>query len=273
MTRLPATEFCEAYLRSEIADCTERGILRSEVAVARRLLARSLELADAYSEIDRQLRNRRNAVESCMKAILYTTAQWNPEKLAAARQGRKRLDTVNRLIAEKAAELSELLDELSDLHNSSRYHSETHYDICEVIVAASRDNYLFQSYVQDKLETLSGRFDMKYWPTLSDVIGVLATDAGQATSEASDPMTEVGTRASRASQADYFKALFKAMEDNTVSNGGFIPDSFSLSDAAYAAIGSCALDLVGDAIAGSDYVKRLRQRERELSADHSHRAS
>lgn len=265
MNRPSATEICETFLRSEIKDCEEKGILRSEVVVARRLLSRSLELTDAYSEIDHQLRHRPHAVETCLKAILYTTAQWNPQKLAAARDDRKRLDTVNRLIAEKAAELSELLEKRSSLNNSSRFHSETHFDICEVIVAASRDNYLFQSHVQDALMALSGRFDMKYWPSLADVVGALSADADQATSEASDPMTMVGTGARRASTADYFKALFRAFKDNTVGLNGFIPASFSLSDAAYAAIASCALDLVDDEILDADYVKRLRQRERKNS--------
>lgn len=263
MNRPSATELCETFLRSEIKDCEEKGILRSEVVVARRLLSRSLELKEAYSEIDQQLSHRPHAVETCLKAILYTTAQWNPQKLATARDDRKQLDAVNRLIAEKAAELSELLEKRSRLNNSSRFHSETHFDICEVIDAASRHNYLFQSYVREELMALSGRFDMKYWPSLADVVKALSTDAGQATSEASDPMTMVGTEARRSSQADYIKALFRAFKDITVGLSGFLPASFSLSDAAYAAIASCALDLVDDDILDADYVKRLRQRERE----------
>ncbi len=72
MNRTSATEICETFLRSEIKDCEEKGILRSEVVVARRLLSRSLELTDAYSEIDHQLRYRPHAVETCLKAILCT---------------------------------------------------------------------------------------------------------------------------------------------------------------------------------------------------------
>ncbi|MCF1494445.1 hypothetical protein GOZ83_12835 [Agrobacterium vitis] len=263
MSRSDTTDICEAVLREEIRYNTQNNILRSENAVAHRLLDRRLELVDAYDEIYRKLHARPNALGSCLKAILYTTAQWNPDKLASARKGRERLEAVNGLISERAKDLAELLHERSKLHNTSRLYSETHYDVCEVIVAASHDNYLFQSYVRKKLESLSGQFDMKYWPSLADFVGILAEDAASATSKASDSMTKVGTQGSRASLADYFKALFKAIEENGVSNNGFLPSDFSLSDSSYAAIGSCALDLSEDEIVEATYVKRLRQRERQ----------
>jgi hypothetical protein len=50
------------------------------------LLDRRLELVDAYDEIYRKLHARPNALGSCLKAILYTTAQWNPDKLASAQR-------------------------------------------------------------------------------------------------------------------------------------------------------------------------------------------
>jgi len=117
------------------------------------------------------------------------------------------------------------------------------------------------------LASVSGWFDIKYWPSLADVGVALSTDEDQATSEASAQMTMVGTGARRASQVDYFKALFRAFEDNTVGLHGFLPASFSLSDAAYAVIASCGcgLDLVDDDMIEADNVKRLRHRERENS--------
>lgn len=50
--------------------------------------------------------------------ILNTAAFWNPEKMLKARCARESLTKVNQQIARKAAELAELLEQLSELHNT-----------------------------------------------------------------------------------------------------------------------------------------------------------
>ena len=51
MTIPGATDLCEAILRDEIAYNDEHERLKSESTVARRLLARRLEMAHAYAEL------------------------------------------------------------------------------------------------------------------------------------------------------------------------------------------------------------------------------
>ncbi|MEO5326403.1 hypothetical protein PV773_24100 [Mesorhizobium sp. CC13] len=257
------TEICEEILRAGIRYNVDHNILRSENVIAERLLSRRVELIDVYEELHGKLSGRSQALDAFFGALLSTAASWNPDKLALARKGKERLDAVNQLIATKAAELAALLDERSDLHNHSQFRTETHYDVCDVIAAASRGNHLFDWWVREKLAALSGQFDLKYWPTLADVARELATDAARASAQASDPVTAAGTRGARSSLADFLKAFFASIEENSSRSFGPIPNDFKLTDGAYASLANCALDLSAETLVDAGYVKRLRQRQRE----------
>ncbi|MBN1016167.1 hypothetical protein JTM58_34920, partial [Pseudomonas aeruginosa] len=74
--------------------------------------------------------------------------------------------------------------------------------------------------------------------------------------------TAAATVASRPSRADFFKALFASIEENSARNYGLVPRSLKLTDGTLASLANCALDLGLDELADSTYVKRLRQRER-----------
>jgi hypothetical protein len=71
------------------------------------------------------------------------------------------------------------------------------------------------------------------------------------------------TSTARASRADFFKALFVAIEENSAHHHGQLPESFRLTDGSWASSANCALDLGPDELADSNYVKRLRQRLRD----------
>ena len=254
--------FCEASLRKSKAYNLEHQILPSENAVIDRLLERRIELIDAYAELYEKLGRRPPALETVLDLLLATAAFWNPDHNAKARAERDRLKEVNQQIALKAAALANLLEERDELQNRSAFSAYTHYHPLDLVEAASTDNYLFQVHVKADLTLLHGQFDLKYWPSISACIRVLAEDAKNARVEASDPLTEAATRARRQSPADFFKALFAAIEENT-RPVGFLPLDFSLSDSSLASFANCALDLPADKVVDAAYVKRLRQRERE----------
>ncbi|HCI2720118.1 hypothetical protein OVV30_00960 [Pseudomonas aeruginosa] len=240
----------------------EHHILPSENAVTDRLLARGVELKDAYDELHEKLHSHPPALQVFLGLVLSTAAFWNPQKMQEARAARSDLSNVNRQIARKADELAALLEQRSDLHDTSGFSSETHYHVGDVIEAASRDNYLFQSYVQEKLDALRGQFDLKYWPSLSDFMRELASDAEKAEMAATDPLTAAATAATRPSKADFFKALFASIEENSAENHGQLPRGFKLTDRTLASLANCALDLSPHELLDEAYVKRLRQRER-----------
>ena len=209
-----------------------------------------------------KLQPRPPALKVFLDLLLSTAAFWSPEKIAEARVAREELASVNRQIARKAEELVQLLERRTDLNNTSGFSSETHYHVCDVIEAASEHNYLFNSWVKDRLDALRGQFDLKYWPSLDQFLRELAVDAENAGVEATDPLTAAATGASRPSRADFFKALFASIEENSARNYGLLPRGFKLTDGTLASLANCTLDLGPYELTDSTYVKRLRQRER-----------
>lgn len=257
------SHICEAILQEAKAYNIEHKILPSENTVVDRLLARRVELTKVYAELYGKLGSRPPALKVFFDRLLSTAAFWNPERIAEARAGRERLKAVNQEIAEKAAALAELLDQRDDLHNNSGFYSNTHYHPLDLVKEASAENYLYQSFIQLPLAALCGQYDLKYWPSIGECLRVLSQDSERSMVQPVDPLTEAATRATRESLADFFKALFAAIEENSEHNGGFLPDDFRLTDAGFASLASCALDLGPDEIIDAAYVKRLRQRERE----------
>lgn len=256
-------QICENILIEGKRYNVEHRILPSENAVADRLLARGIELTEAYEELHGKLHAHPHALQVFLGLVLSTAAFWSPEKIAQARTARGDLGNVNQQIARKAAELAGLLQQRSDLHNTSGFSTDTHYHVCDVLEAAAKSNYLFTSYVQERLDALHGQFDLKYWPSLSDFLQELASDAEDAVMEATDPLTAAATMASRPSRADFIKALLAAIEENSGRNHGQLPNDFKVTDNTLASLASCVLDLGVEDLVDGPYVKRLRQRERD----------
>lgn len=255
-------QICENLLVDEKRYNLEHQILPSENAVVDRLLARGIELKDAYKELHDKLYAYPPALRVFLGLVLSTAAFWNPEMSKEARVGRSNLVNINRQVSRKAAELATLLERRSDLHNTSGFSSDTHYHVCDVIEAASQHNHLFQSYVQKRLAALHSQFDLKYWPSLSEFLQELAFDAKKAITEATDPLTAAATVAIRPSRADFFRALLTSIEQNCADYGQ-LPRGFRLTDQTLASLANCALDLNPDDLVDDAYVKRFRQRERD----------
>ncbi|MDR0810160.1 MAG: hypothetical protein LBE86_13715 [Gemmobacter sp.] len=257
------SDICEAILHEGRTNNAENQILPSENAVADHLLARRLEMTEAYAELVKKLEQIPCALKVFLDLLLSTAAFWGPERNSQARTKREQLGTVNKKNAEKAADLTRLLEKRETLSNSSGFYSSTHYHPLDLIKEAAQENHLYKSYVEKPLKLLREQYGLKYWPALADCLRVLSRDADAADVKATGPLTEAATEASRGSRADFVKALFVAIEENRQRNHGFLPDDFRLTDRTLASLINCALDLGCDEGVDADYVKRLRQRERE----------
>lgn len=257
-----ATTFCEDILREEHAYNIAHGIWPSQNAVIDRMLARRGELAVAYSGLCERLATRPAAIKEFLRLLTETVVVWSPERSIQARDARARLGEVQRQIAVQAQALAVLLDKREVFHNSTGFYSDTQSHVLGLIETASAENGFFQSHVKDKLQALRGQFDMKYWPELGAIMRVIARDAAQAEVVATDPMTAASTSRIRASRADFFRALFEAIEQNRGDEWYEFPAEFSLSDSALAFFASVVLDLGPDDLVEATYVKNLRQRER-----------
>ena len=259
-----AKDACEKILIDDRRYNFEHNIWPSQVVVVDRLLSRSNELLKPYQELHRKLHRHPRALLAFFDVLLGAAALWNPEKIALARAARAKLIATNGEIALKAAELEQLLRQRERLHDTSGFSSGTHYHVVELIEAAAQDNYLFRSHVQEPLCALRFQFDLKYWPGLPEVMQALARDAQAAATNASDPVTAAATAGRRASLVDFFKAFFAGIEENGISRGGFLPSDINFTDATFAALVNCALDLTPEESVDGPYVKRLRQGMRDM---------
>lgn len=143
MTTIDPTQFCEEFLRSEIAYNTQNDVLPSESAVAERLLARRLEMMPVYAELHKILAPDERAIRVFLGVILSATF-WNPKAITKARADRARLEAVNTEIAEKAEALARLLGEREELHNNSGFYSNTEYHPLNLIDRAGEDICLYK---------------------------------------------------------------------------------------------------------------------------------
>lgn len=256
-------QVCEDYLREQISSNNKAGILASENRVAERLLAHGEELADGYDEICAHLRRDGIGWKIFLGCLLSAGAFWSPNKLAEYRADRNSLIELNRDIAKHARALSDLLSRRDDLHNCSPFRSGTHYDIVAVIDHACAHNGRYGSCLKEPLAQLNARFDMKYWPLLSDCVRVIADDAEGARISASDPLTEAAVKSSRPSKSDFVRALRASIDENRGDWVGAIPRTFVLSNETMATLVNVLLDLSPDEMVDAIYVKNLHYRDKE----------
>ena len=165
-------------------------------------------------------------------------------------------------VAKSAKKLAKLLRSRSTLENMSAFTSNTHYSICGVIDAAGVENLLYRQYLKPEIQGLRGQFDLKYWPSPDKCIDVIAREAENASVAPTDPITEAATATGRATEASFFRALLKGIEEGKLSNGGHLPEDFTLIDQNWATIANCALGLEVTEWVDAPYVKRFRQGER-----------
>lgn len=236
---IDVTQTCIDFLEKEVRESPIPG----ESAAAKRLLERSSELREVYEELGRKLCNRPDAINTFLGCVISTMAGWNPEKNLSARTARDELIGLNVQIKNTARILAQLLKKQAELQNSSGFTSGTRNHICELIEDASSHNNRFGTHVKPKLRHLRQECDLKYWPSLSAVLLALAEGAASSRVEAGDPLTLAAVESSRASKADFIRALFKSIAENTGAQINQLPKYFALPDSEWASLVNVALNL------------------------------
>jgi hypothetical protein len=265
MTTPSAIEACESAISEDRRYNVEHDIWPSSVEVAARFLDRRTELAEAYVEIHTKLGKTLRGLPCFFDLLFGAVTVWGPEEMKQARADRQTLVELNKQIKEQAMSLATLMERRTDLSNKSGFSSNTHYHVLEVVEKAGSDRHAFTNWAKNPLAAVRSQFDLKYWPTPADFVRELARDAAEAEPSASDPVTEAATTG-RAAKADFFKALFEIIEENSSRFGGPLPLGFELSDKTLASLGNCALDLPPDELITDEYVKNIRQRLRAARA-------
>jgi len=270
MTNRPsASTQCEDFLREKRAYNIEHKILRSMSQVIDCMLERGAELDAVYEELWTKLDPK--AVEWFLSSVLDVGAFWHPDYLSAARQAYRRQVALRSEISKLANELAERLRERTLLGESSGFHTASAYHIVDLIEHASESNWDFRLHLQDSLSALRHQYDLKYWPSVADVVEAVAIDARNAEINPSDSITEAGTRTRKQSMAASVRALQCALEEYRRSSHSPIGRDFRLSDESWASILNVILDLDPDQLVDGSYIKRLRQRDRNAKQNDQNR--
>ncbi|RJX81184.1 hypothetical protein [Pseudomonas sp. LS-2] len=259
-----AVQHCETLLRQMMESFRADNIWPNVQSIIGSMLKRRIELVEVYEEVHASLSQKPRALYMFWDVFVHAADGWNPEKNRAARQAREDLIGVNTQISELADQLAALLDRRDDLHNYSGFSSNTQSQILDIVHEASEHNGHYESYAKEDVESLQYRYDSKYWPSLSEVIQAIGTDAEMAEVTANDPATEAATASRKSGRSDFVRAFLARIDDNRVRECGFISNSFALSDGSLASLVNCGLGLAVDELVDSDFIKRFRQRERQV---------
>ncbi|MGE8189503.1 hypothetical protein [Pseudomonas sp. NPDC086278] len=262
-SRAAAIESCESILRKEYQYNKEKEIWSTINKRIEGLLARTNELADVYVELRGSLGEDYRALKSFFDVLNLTVYSWNPGKIKDARQDREQLTDLNIRIVEAAKLLSDLISRRTEVQEISSFRSDTYYHVIDVVRDAAESNGLFSSHVEGKLENLTYQYDLKYWPSISEVVSAIGANAQAATTVARSPAASAATDARRPGLSDFLRAFEAALDENRVRRHGFIPNKFSVSNNSTASLINCALELEVDDLIDGSFVKRFRQRERE----------
>lgn len=258
---LSATEKCEQYLNKVKKYNIDHEILPSENIVIDKLLDRTLDMTPVYEELVKKFTDRQYQI--FIDVILSSAAFWNPDAARKYRKDKAELLTVNNSISQIATDLAEALSKRDELNNSSGFSSDTYYHICDVIDSASQGNGHYFGFLHKKLESLSYQYDFKYWPSISNIVNVIAVDAEISKVRATDPLTEAATASERTSKSDFLRAFLASIDENTFRVGNGLPADVKITDSSFSIIVNCALELGVDEIVDSSYIKGVRQKLRK----------
>ena len=237
----------------------EKQILPSENRVIDHLLNRSIEMKSLYDELERKL--TRPQQEILWDALLGAATFWNPESSRALREDKKKLQKLNSDIAKHATKLAQLIREREEICETTGISAYEDYDFLHWVHKAGEDNHLYQSYIQQGIQALSGRYDLKYWPEPYAVVEAIGQFANDAEVYENNSWTEELLSSPKHSMADYLRVIIKAIDDRKyhLPPENILPTDFRMSDNALATIINCTLNLEPEDMVSTEYIKRSRQ--------------
>ena len=253
-----STESIRQSLFNRKADNLDNKIWPSENLVIDKLLSRFDEIECFCLQLNEKFNfMERYSILDCLLGILAIT---KPSDLQKSREDKKSLQELNRKIAKQAFDLAELIEKRSELDNSTQMRSNTYYSISDVINDAAQDNYLFQSNPKKQFNQLFYQYDLKYWPNIAQVIDAIGIDADCADIEASDSITEAGTKSTRSSVVDTIRAFFTALKNYENRHHNLSLKVMNMSNQCFTSVFNIGLALGPDEIISDDQFKTAKHR-------------
>ncbi|MEZ8307045.1 hypothetical protein BCT31_00865 [Vibrio lentus] len=247
---------CESQLRRLQQNLVDNNIRPRDVELIDHLLSRRVELRGFYKELSAQLDTQQ--IFFVLESVIDVAINWNPVEMKQARRDKKELETVNEQIAELSEQLAALLDKRSELKTNTDFTCDSIVRLTDLIQIAANGNSLFSSYLKDDITRMGNQFEYyRYWPSIADTVRTIGNDAEDLNVYSRFTLTEVATESKRSSNRDFLRALLVAFEEDQSDPAKNISSSFGLTDAAIAAVATCALRLDDDVVT-EDNVKTMR---------------
>ncbi|WP_417657988.1 hypothetical protein [Pseudidiomarina aestuarii] len=234
----------------------------SEIHVIERIMERFDELLPLWEELNSKLDfNARYDFIDCVLGLIIFARK---EGFVQARQIARELKTLNIEIAEAANHLAELLELQKGKSEDSGFSSDNHYSILDFMddAANKAGNHLYEWHPKEKLNRLFGQYDLKYWPSLPQIIRSIADNAGHAEVYASDEITLVGTQSQRASSVDCVRAFYTALGNFSVHDYQMIEKVMSFPNSAVVSLLNIVYDWQDEEILSDEQLKTYKSRIR-----------
>ena len=225
-----------------------------------RLLDRTHEMSDVYAELENKFSTLQS--ERILEIIVSVAAFWNAEEAIKLRNQRRSLIDLNDKIASVANNLSELISERQKVAEESGLFA---YDDChpiDWIEHAAKDHHLFQGWIKEKLDYLTGRFDLKYWPETYEVVKSIGDFARENQVLTTHNWTEALISSRKSSWVDVLRALLCALNDEHVYAPLRDFKPVQISDKSLATIINCSLHMPPEETIDETMIKNARQRMR-----------
>lgn len=266
------TVFCKAFIQRELDSYrSDEPIWMSYWPVMERMIDRAdelklpfQELIDAFGYSDRlegHLPN--NAYIWLTLEHIWCSYNYRKEDVIDAREDLRELRALKEEIVELASNLADKLQRQSELYEISGFSKPNYQFIDDLIEQASEGNYLYKWHVSEKVKSLTYQYDLKYWPSLADLVSAISRFEDTQPDPAHIQYPEHVINGRESDIKDFvlsFDGHFD--EQNNLKTG------FRFSNNAVADIINVILDLPVDKLATGDAVRVVRNRFKEnISAD------
>jgi hypothetical protein len=257
------THFCKAFIERELKSYKEEGpiwmtywpVMESMIKRADELKLPFQELIDQFGYSDKfEGSPPENSYIWLSLEHIWFSLDFRKEDAVKARNEYKELKTLKDDIVDLASKLASKLQRQSELYETSGFSKPEYQSIDDLIEQASEGNYLYKSHVSDKIKSLTGQYDLKYWPSRADLLTAIVVfeDAQPTPSHSQYPEHVINGR-----ESDFKDFVLSFDELNVLKTG------FRFSHNAMADIINVVLNLPVDKLATGDTVRIVRNRFKE----------
>ena len=210
-------------------------------------------------------------------ALADAASVWNPEQLKDMREAHQAIRDYGLEIAELAEKLARKIDAQSELVNRTGIGTTAGsalYDCLEewgnergMPHTHPHDFARYEGWLKPELMSLFRRFDLKYWPSMPDLIRALGRQYEEnAFSEGSNNVTRAALESRELSARNVVSALIERIINDTESpiwertsanDPGLLPAGFKLSAPDAAALVNRALALDPDQALTADNIRKM----------------